>query len=231
MKTALRRAAATFTLFATIALSTGCLTPYIKRQGATPDPRPAKAITAGYVVKSGSSERSIIDAVQDTGLSQFGNDAVAPITEALRGLGYETRFDKIRASALNTVSMGSDSATTALTGQFIHPESSYWHPEIIRGPFLDPRDLVVKVKGDDANEYVAFVGVTIYNAGNFFKEPLLDLRITVFDQAGKRTLEVRGVGRGSSSLFIVDRSPQNLTRALEEAIASLKTVTEEPLAG
>ncbi len=217
------------------ALQSACMTPFVSRRGDDPQPRPAPTLTAGFTAKSGSSDRSLLDVAQDSGLSDFGAAAVGPITAALEKKGYAVAFDKARILPLNSVSMGSDSATTALTGVYHHPESSYWAPEQLNGPFLSAKDLIVKIDapaegaGDASAQRYAFISLTIWKGGFVIIEPIVDLRVAIYDGTGQKMLELRGVGSGDGNLFLADKSPTNLMKGLERAIASFETLTEEPI--
>ena len=223
------RAVAGLALALVFTTTMGCLTPFVARKGSLPETRPAPALTSGFVVANANSERSVLDAVQDGGLSEFGTGAVEPISAALAAKGYAIAFDKGRAKVLNAANITSDSTTTALTGAFHHPEASYWTPDLLGGPFVSAKDLIVKIRTDNADEFFAFVGVNIRQSGIIFKEPQVEVRVSVYDANGVKVLDLRGLGVGDSSPFIANRSPSNLKLGLSRAVASFQSLTEEAL--
>lgn len=213
---------------ATVALSSGCLTPFVSRRAQEPEPRPAPTVIAGLSVTN-PGERTVLDVAQDTGLSEFGEKAVEPIQAALAAKGFALTFDKIRVKEINTGGINNDAASAAITGAYTHPEASYWTPDLLRGPFVQPKDLIVKIRGEDPKELYAFVGIVVRQQGIIVKEPQIELRVTVYDREGQAVLDLRGLGAGDGSVFFANRAPGNLQVALERAITSFETLEEGAL--
>jgi hypothetical protein len=212
-----------------VAAASACLTPYVSRKDALPEPRPAPTLIAGYTVQNPGSSRSILDLAQDSGLAEFGDASVAMVQTALAEKGFALAFDKLRTNEINQGGIGGDSATAALTGAYNHPQSSYWAPDLLHGPFVKPMDLIAKVKGSDGAEHFAFCAIYVRDLGILLKEPQVELRVDIFDGAGTKIISLRGVGVGETNFLVNNRSPSNLQVALERAIASFKPLQETPL--
>jgi hypothetical protein len=216
-------------LMVVLAASSACLTPYVSRKDSLPEPRPAPTLIAGYTVQNPGSQRSILDVAQDSGLAAFGEASVPLVQAALAEKGFALTFDKLRTNEINQGGIGGDSATSALTGAFNHPQSSYWAPDLLHGPFVKPLDLITRVKGEDGAEHFAFCALYVRDLGMILKEPQVELRVDIFDGSGVKVLSLRGLGVGETGFLINNRSPTNLQVALERAIASLGTLEETPL--
>jgi hypothetical protein len=222
--------------FALVVLATsGCFSPYLRKAPNTPEPAPSPALVSGLVVafNDGGGQKSLLSAVVDTAqnsaLEAFGKKATTMMETKLVEHGYTLAFDQARTRTLDAFQIKSDSTTAALTGQWRHPDASYWTPQMVESLFVKPADIVGKVKVDGQKEYFAFSSVSIWDGGNFFKEPWVTVRIAIFDQDAKKVLELGGVGQGESQFFFSDRGVPNLELALTRAFDQLKTVKLETL--
>lgn len=222
-------------LVAFVVASTGCFTPYLRKAPNQPEPSPAPVLASGYVVRfnDGGAQKSLLsaalDVAQNSELEAFGKQATTLIEETLKTHGYNLVFDQARTRSLDAFQVKSDSTTAALTGQWRHPDASYWTPQMVDSLFVKPRDIVSKVAVEGQQEYFAFASVDIYDSGNFFKEPHVTVRIAIYNQDSRKVLDLGGTGEGESNLFVSNRGAQNLERALVQAFAQLKTVTLETL--
>ena len=85
-----------------LVVSTGCLSPWLKRAADAPDPKPSNALVAGLVVRfdAGSQERSLVgaalDAAQNSQLETFGKRATEMLAQKLAEHGYTTTYDGAR---------------------------------------------------------------------------------------------------------------------------------------
>lgn len=196
-----------------------CLSPYLKRAADVPAEEPPPALVAGFLLhfNSNGQEKSLldlaVDAAQNSALDDFGLKATPMLASALAERGYTGVFDKERSKKLDAIQLGSDSGTAALTGQWRHPESSYWTPSTVDSLFVKPADVISKIKGEAAPEYFAFADVSIQDGGLFLKEPHVVVRAVVYDQDARKVLDLQGIGMGASSLFFCDRSPKNSTKS------------------
>jgi hypothetical protein len=211
----------------------GCFSPYLKHAANTPDPKPANVLVAGFVVHFESAgEKSalgaIVDAAQNAGLDDFGKKATPMLAETLAAHGYTATYDAQRAKKLDAVEIASNSGTAALTGQWRHPDASYWTPLMVDSLFVKPADIVGKIKTDQ-KEFFAFTDVSIADGGMFFKEPIVIVRTAIYDQDAKKVLDLGGIGEGDSSFFVANRSPANLEAALKKAFGSVSTAAEQTL--
>lgn len=230
------RASLVIVTLAIAATASGCLSPYLRRAPDVPPEKPSPALVSGLVVRfdAGAQQKSLvsmaIDSAQNAGLAEFGDKATSLLASALAERGYEVTYDRARTKELDTMQLSSNSATAALTGQWRHPEASYWTPDMVDSLFVKPADIVGKLNGDAAPTYFAFADVTIRDTGWFFiKEPTVVVRAVVYDRDARKVLDLQGIGQGDSTAFVADRSPQNLERALSRGFESLKTVQEEAL--
>jgi hypothetical protein len=209
--------------------ASGCLKPWLKRLGTTPEVRPTAALMGGMVARF-DGPISLVDLAVKSSLDEFGRGSVDPLQKALALEGYALVFDKERAAALDDVHFESTDTVLDVSGHWRHPEASSWAPDMVESPLVAPRDLVSKLRKEDLpQEHFAFVGLDVNDVGNIFREPIVIARVTVYDAAGVKVLDLRGIGTGRSSFLFADRSPKNLRIAFDEAVASLATVTEEPL--
>ncbi|MDP2340628.1 MAG: hypothetical protein Q8O67_06710 [Deltaproteobacteria bacterium] len=205
----------------------GCLKPWLKRLGTAPEARPTPALITGMVARF-DGPASLVDLAQKSGLDEFGRASVDPLRKAMELEGYTLTFDKARATALDGVPFQSEGTVLDFNGQWRHPDASSWAPDMVESPLVAPRELISMLKTEDG-EHFAFVGLDINDVGNIFREPIVIARVTVYDAAGVKVLDLRGIGTGNTSFLFADRSPANLRIAFDEAVASLATVTEEPL--
>jgi hypothetical protein len=54
-------------------------------------------------------------------------------------------------------------------------------------------------------------------------------RLLIADETGRKDLDLAGDGRGEASFLVAQRTPQNLGRALDAALANLKSVPSAAL--
>lgn len=215
---------------ALVVTATGCFSPYIKKTPNQPDPNPSSALGAGYVVRfnDGGGQKSLldaaVDAAQNAGLEEFGKAAQPKVEATLKDHGYTLTFNRERAKTLEAISLRSDATTAAFTGQWVHPDSTYWTPQYVDNLFTKPADFTTKLKVEGQHEYFAFVSIDIFDSGLLFKEPYIIIRTLIADENGKIVAELGGHGKGESSPFVTNRSPQNLERALDAALAEMKSV-------
>lgn len=214
--------------------ASGCISPYLKRDSKMPEPKPAPALVAGMSVQfESAAEKSAIDAAvdmaQNAGLEEFGKVAAELSAASLAQHGYNATYDGPRSSKLDLIQLSSNSTAAALTGHWRHPESSHQGPDTVEGILVNTSEIMGKLKVEGQSEFFAFTKVSIRDNGIFMKEPYVVVRTKVFDAAGKKVLELQGVGAGDSSFMFADRSPANLKVALERGFESLKTVQEQPL--
>jgi hypothetical protein len=221
-------------LTALVALTVGCFSPYLKRAANVPEPKPSPAVVAGFVVRfdAGMQEKSLldaaIDAAQNSMLAEFGTSATDLLKERMAQYGYTVAFDQPRSAKLDAVQLSSNAGTAALTGQWRHPEASYWTPDMVDSLFVKPSDIVSKIKTDQ-KEFFGFADVVIRDTGIILKEPTVIVKVAVYDQDAKKVLDLGGIGSGASSIFVSDRSPNNLKIALTKAFESLAQAKEESL--
>lgn len=218
-------------------VSTGCFSPYLKRSTTNPEPKPSPALVAGFVVhfNNNGGDKSVleaaVDVAQNAGLEEFGRKASEMLAKALEKHGYTAAWDGPRSARLDAVQVESNAGMAALTGQWRHPDSSYWVPQTVDSLFVKPADLISKLTLPNATgkEYYAFADVSIADGGMFLKEPVVIVRAVVYDAASTKVLDLGGIGSGASTFMIADRSPTNLQAALQKAFESLETVGEQPL--
>lgn len=220
---------------AVIALSvSGCAKPFIKRAANTPDPKPSPVMVAGMNVRFDSDGNkglvgAIVDASQNAQLEEFGKKATELSAAVLAQHGFTVAYDKTRSEKLDVIQIASNSTSAALTGSWRHPETSHMGPDNVENFLTKPVDIVSKITVAGQKEYFSFTALTIRDGGMFMKEPQVIVRTSVFDQDGKKVLDLQGIGYGESAFMFADRSPKNLTAALERGFESVKAVQEEAL--
>lgn len=222
-------------LVVVVAASTGCFSPYLRKAPNEPSPVPSPALVSGLVVRfdDGGGQKSllsaVVDAAQNSELEAFGKKATAMMEQSLVPHGYTLSWDQARTRPLDAFQVKSDSTTAALTGQWRHPDASYWTPQMVDSLFVKPKDIVGKVRVDGQKEYFAFASVDIFDGGNIFKEPYVTVRIAIYDQDSKKVLDLAGRGAGESNFLFSNRGASNLEVALTRAFDQLKSVPIENL--
>ena len=113
---------------ASVLLSSGCATMWMKQAPNTPDPRPSKAMVAGWTVHFDDPNAEMnggkslvgaaLDALQNSGLDDFGKKATEQLKLALALRGYDMTFDHERSKILDTVELQSSKGAAALTGMW-----------------------------------------------------------------------------------------------------------------
>jgi hypothetical protein len=215
----------------TAALSlTGCLSPYLKRASDVPASKPSTALVVGFNIRFDSSgEQSLVDVAQNAGLDEFGENATGLLEAALAEYGYTPAYDGPRTAKLDAIQLESNATTAALTGTWRHPRTSHWSPGSVNSLFVKPGDVLRKLEVDGQNEYFLFAEICIRDKGMFMKEPYLVVRVSIYDQASRKVLDLQGIGEGDSRFMSTDRSPTNLQLSLQRGFESLKAVSVEPL--
>ncbi len=213
----------------------GCFSPWLKRASGTPPQKPSPVLVAGFVVHfdDNGEKKSLLEAAtdvaQNAGLDELGKKATGLLADALASRGYTASYDGARARKLDAVEISSNAGTAALTGQWRHPDASYWTPQQVDSLFVKPADIVGKLRVEGQKEYFAFADISIADAGILFKDPVVIVRTAVYDQDANKVLDLGGLGEGKSGLFISDRSPQNLEAALQRAFDSVTAAAEQPI--
>ncbi len=210
-----------------VVVAGGCLRPWLRRLGNTPPAPPVPALIGGMVARF-DGPWSLADLAESGGLDEFGRSTVDPLTRALAFQGYTLSFDKERAALLDDVAFDGDEPPPT-AAQWRHPEGSAWTPDRVESTPTLPRSLVNRLREHYDKEHYAFVGLDINDVGSLFREPIVIARITVYDDDATKVLDLRGIGTGKTSFLFANRSPENLRVAFDEAVASLATVSAEPL--
>jgi hypothetical protein len=206
---------------------TGCLSPFLKSAADTPQPKPSKALLAGMLVRN-PGDASLLRMAQNAGLEEFGKRATDQLQSTMAAHGYELTFDGPRTSALDAIQMHQDATTAALTGQWRHPQASYWTPQTVDSLFVKPKDMIAKLSPQD-KEYFVFADVNVVDDGIILKDPRIVVRAVVYDATGKAVLDLQGLGEGESAFLFANHSPDNLNKALANAFDSVKALQEQPL--
>jgi hypothetical protein len=234
-------------------LLVGCVTTYVKRVDDVPpeDARPATTLMGSMIVAVEASQDgsvdgggSIVDLFQNASLDEFGVQAQPKLAAELKRRGFELVKDKDVASTLDffAVTKGNQAMTT-LTGHWVHPEGSDVDPDVFHYVYLFTEDKGAEIarkldalEGAKDKDFFAFTGVKIMTPSGFgcgglwcWAEPRVRVNFIVVDRKGKTVYDAQGVGNGKGAMFIVDRSPSNLSTAVDQAINALQATEAEPL--
>ena len=228
--------------------SVGCATEWVKRRGGVgPDPVQATHLasmaTGVERYEDETAVQAVVAVAQNEKLERFGLEALPRIQEVLRAEGFALEIDEARAKRLRTglgVAEGlqGNRAATALIGWWAHPETSpmnfAYHDRWGDDYGDEARALGAGEEG--APRYFTAVHLAIEEhrgggCGPIFSSyyPVVVLRVRVIDQAGQPVYEAQVTGEGESQMAATDRSVENLMLALDEALAKLRAMEEEPL--
>ncbi len=211
---------------------TGCAHAYLMRADNTPDPAPSPVLITGFAVEfdHGPSGPSLVDALQNGALADFGAEVAEVLQEHLASFGFIASYDATRTVALDRVQLSSSAATAAFTGTWRHPEASSWTPRRVESLFVSPVDVIARVRQPGARGYFGFVGVSVSDHGLIMKEPTVVVTVSIYDESGNKVLALQGVGAGDAQLLLSDRSPLNLSNALKRAMLTLAAATTSVIA-
>ena len=215
-------------------LGTGCLKTYVERSATLGPEAPLPTLMVHTGVTASQSSHGEVsstaellalasDVIQNTQLDEFGETVLDASTPFLETQGVQLVIDADRAKSTRKVDWGEvGNSLTFATGGWTDARGGVMS--------LVPRMLFRKAvfskmgtelhQGGAPEGYLYVVG-TVHERGLFFPFPKLALTFVVHDQTGQELLLAQGVGQGERSFFLVDRSPQNLGIALEQALTEL----------
>jgi hypothetical protein len=206
--------------------SSACL-PSIRKDPLLPKDQKIPTTIVSVVVRAVAEDgkgADLIDLLQNTSLEKFGRDALPKVEEVLRAHGFEPKLDP---EAVRSIPRGGgivpDDAITALTGVWRHPDAplipaSSW-------AFGDARSDVWGGMMMDSNikfpMNATFIEVLVRDNTDcglgpldIWRHPDVHVRALTFNADGKPIFIARSTGAGDGSPFVVNRSPENLDKAV-----------------
>ena len=234
-------------ILAVIALvgSTGCATVYVKKSPKLENLKePQTALLATSVVYvgqrygEGDSEGGLINAALNVAmnahLEAFGVKVTEAATAFVAQHGLKVVTDPERAKKLSLINFNETAgeAMTALGGVWYAPEGSTKHLDSSSTILFGKRAFIEAA--DDThtpNEAFVFISGSIYEGQEWLvmKKPVFRIEIRALDEDGEDLLRVSGMGEGDAALFVMDRDGENLSKALEGALNSLRLTEVENL--
>lgn len=216
-------------------LSTTACLPSIRKDPLLPRDEKIPTTIVSVVVRAipeDGKSVDLIDLLQNTSLEKFGRDAVPRVEEVLRTHGFEPKLDPDAVRSLPRAGgLVPEDAVTALTGVWRHPDaplipaatwafgdarSDVWGGRMMDGSIKFPMNATfIEVIVQDATD--CGVGPL-----NLWRHPNVYVRALTFNADGKPIFVARSRGGGDGSPFIVNRSPENLQKAMETGFKELE---------
>jgi hypothetical protein len=190
---------------------------YGSRAPTAPISAPGKTLVAGFVVhvdQDPFSNLVIRSEPQNLNLDTFGWRAAERVGEILAARGYEVYFDGARTERLRD-----DAGFLGLAksfGRWRHPQAASWQWQ------KDDGSKVVHELKTEQREFFAFVDVQITDRGVAQRTPHVTVHATILDELGRHVLELRGAGKGPSSLGVASFTAASLDQGLGAALASIR---------
>ena len=232
-------------ILAVIALvgSTGCATVYVKKSPKLENLKePQTALLATSVVYvgqrygEGDSEGGLINAALNVAmnahLEAFGVKVTEAATAFVAQHGLKVVTDPERAKKLSLINFNETAgdAMTALGGVWYAPEGSTKHLDSSSTILFGKRAFIEAA--DDTHPQrrsCLFPAASMRAKWLIMKKPVFRIEIRALDEDGEDLLRVSGMGEGDAALFVMDRDGENLSKALEGALNSLRLTEVENL--
>ena len=219
----------------------GCATTWVKRAPKSTPQSPQETLVASFRVMSqapgeAGDVKALATLAQNDSIAKFGPIAQKKLEAALEPKGFKFTFDKPRAVKLGEASYMKSKSMTALSGTWIHPDTS---PYSFNNAFFDSSlakiAQTLKVP-EKPQEHFASVSVYIHEGSNFscggiigWFYPIITVDIRILNNRGVEVFNARFKGEGDSSFGVADRGTANLTKALDGAISQMKELKEKDL--
>ncbi len=226
-------------------LSTGCMKTYVYR---SPDLSPDMSLSTLMVHTGVQTEQTrefdlddgltgsdiaflASDMAQNRQLDAFGMLLLESSEPFLISQGLDVMVDTGRAKELRKFDWTQfRNNTTVLSGNWSDPRGNVM-PLV---PGMPLRDNIYSSLGQTLHEggapegYLYVVG-NVHERGLFRRYPVLALTFVVHNEQGDELLVAQGVGKGHRRFLISDRSAENLSLALGNALESLTEAEVEAL--
>jgi hypothetical protein len=216
-----------------LASSTACL-PSIRKDPLLPKDEKIPTTIVSVVVRAipeDGKSADLLDLLQNTSLEKFGLEALPRVEEVLRTHGFEPTLDPdVVRSLPRAGGLVPEDAVTALTGVWRHSDaplipaaswafgdarSDVWGGRMMDSSLKFPMNATfVEVIVQDATDCGA-MGL------NLWRHPNVYVRALTFNADGKPIFIARSRGGGDGSPFVVNRSPENLQKAVEAGFKEL----------
>lgn len=204
-----------------------CSTTKLKIDGSL-DEGQKDALLTGLTINlntSSGESASLLDLAEsvlaEDDLKEFGITAEENLKAFLSSKGFTQFNDEAIAKRENLPTL--DLPTL---GYYVHPETSNYNTNYFTGFAIgfDPAEHIAKVKGSDDVNYFIYSDISVSKAntfGIFGGYPLASFKVAVVNDMGEVVLEAKALGSGDKSFFGVDLSKENMSKALNDAIAKL----------
>lgn len=221
-------------------LATGCMKPYIKAADGFPPSGGVSALLVSQMIvnQESSSEgaaameiaRASTAMAHNKELPVFNDRLSAGVATHLGEHGVTVVRDAARTEALTRVDWGDmTNAMSVLSGSYVDPAGSTL---VVVPTVLNRKRLMEKTaEALGGGESYVYVYTQVIERHRFviMREPQVVVHVTVTDPRGVEVYRARGVGEGDMSAFVMNKSADALTGALDEALAELKSVPVAPL--
>jgi hypothetical protein len=186
----------------------------------------------------GAESPSIIGAAislaNNIDLAPFGEKMIKQITKYLAEHRFIVKTDAERAKKIDPIKVSEklkDFATVA-GGFWVSPETSYY-PLPNNRWLLDfqRKDLAEKLDTEAPNEAFLFIQAEIRDRSSWvvMSKPEITLHIRILNEQGHDIFQSKSYGYGTSAFWWSDRSPTNLGKAIDAALAQLGVIEKTEL--
>lgn len=225
-------------LFASLLFTTtGCYKSWVELNPAVsiPEARPALLVSASIVVNHGEDQGlagEMVAANDNHELAEVGPLVATEVGNWLAPRGFNLVIDEERAKSVQNIELGELlDAVAVLSGTWFDPRAS---TRALDNRTLNRRSYVQRLaeKLDDPAVEEAYVfimaTVAVKSPGFVMKRPALDLSVLVTDERGEDLVRARGWGFGDKDAMVMRTDAENLTVALNDAIAHLWSTPAGP---
>ena len=165
-------------------------------------------------------------------LEPFGERMIATVSEYLKRHGFQVVKNKEQAQQLMSFNDDIKRMGAVVGGIWISKDTSTYTLTNNTLLLRSQRDTIVeKLNGPVENEAFLFLHAEIRDQAQWllFSRPECTLHIRVLDESGNDLMRSISYGYGESSVLFVNRSAENLEKALVEALRQLDSLERQDL--
>ena len=213
--------------------------PYLRMSPGIDVSKPHDALLASAMIDgnagTGDAPTNIVSAAvtlsNNLDLAPFGKKMVDQVTKYLAQHGFIVKIDAERAKKLDPIKVSDEKTVKgvvqAIGGGWSSQDTSYYAmPSNLYLTDSTRKDIVTKLGVQAPNEAFVFIhaGIRDQSAWVVMSKPQVEVYIRILNAQGEDIFESRSFGYGGSAFWWADRSPENLAKAVDAALAQLATL-------
>ena len=220
--------------------------PYLKMSPGLDVSKPHDALLTSAIIDgnpvddTSAGSTSIVGAAvslaNNIDLAPFGDKMITQVSKYLAQHSFNVRLDPARAKKLDPIKVSDDSVVKGvaqvLGGVWTSTNTSYY---AMRSSLYltdsNREDIAKKLDTESPNEAFVFIYAEIRDESSWFfmSKPQVSIYIRILNEQGQDIFESKSFGSGGTSFWWADRSPENLSKAVDAALAQLNTLEKGTL--